>query len=388
MVLAIPAAFAANVARIFTLIGYRQVFFPAVESPQLHYFMGFLWLIPVVWFFFPRGERRLLPYTVETLHLAAAFSLLAPLISAPGGNLVALCTLLLLANARFEPSRLRHGGIALMGWVIVAVLIAGARMESLWLPWLILCPAITSVTVVGTLVGAALLPGTIPLLAMHPVAQWVILLAAGAWAWQQRRPAKNSTSLQSSEAPALPGMGRGLAVAMVLLVPFAASPVNAFFTRPAMPPSSVMPRDLGANSYRVRLVGQAPDLDLVWFEPTGEGRHHTLEVCMRYRGVSVQPTPFPNVKTDGKLWMREFFLQPDGLLFTYGDYLKRTFLPFSAAGVHVIASCPVDAMSAEVFAELSERSAGELMRLQKQDRIHRNRRALASAWAGRTPGAE
>ena len=79
---------------------------------------------------------------------------------------------------------------------------------------------------------------------------------------------------------------------------------------------------------------------------------------------------------------------PEGLVFTYGDYLKRTFLPFSAAGVHVIASCPIDAMSAEVFADLSQHSTEKLLHLQQQDRIHRERRSALTAMAGGKTGVE
>ena len=50
---AVPLAFLANLGRILSLIGYRLAFFPAVESAQLHYFLGFVWLLPFVRFFLP-----------------------------------------------------------------------------------------------------------------------------------------------------------------------------------------------------------------------------------------------------------------------------------------------------------------------------------------------
>lgn len=377
LLLAVPAAFVANVARILTLIGYRQVLYPAVESPQLHYFIGFLWLVPVVWFFCPRGERSVSRYVTETLHLAAALSLLAPLISAPGGSFVALGTLVLLANSRFDLGGAGRIGFRLAVWLVAALLIAGTRMESLWLPWLIACPAFTSLRAAGSLSGAVLLLGTIPLVAMHSAAQWGMLCAAGFVLWQWRQtstPVVADGRAMALKVPALRIAWPGV-VAVALLIPFAASPVNALFARRHAPPAATMPLDLGANAYRVRLLGQAPDLDLVWYEPTGEGRHHTLEVCMRYRGVTVQPAAVPDVKTDGQRWMREFFLQPGGQVLTYGDYLRKTFLPFSPAGVHVIASSPVEAMSAESFAESTGRLARELSRMLEQERLIQLRHA-------------
>lgn len=368
LLLAVPAAFAANVARILTLIAYRHFFFPTVESPQLHYFMGFLWLVPVVWFFCPRGDRSVGHYATETLQLAAGLSLLAPLMTAPGGNLVALCTLLLLANTRFDINSTPRPALALTAWLAATLLIGASSMESLWLPWLIACPAFTSSRAAFSLLGLPLLLGTIPLVAMHSIAQCIILAAAGLQLWQCRKvPAP--AILESGALPSSRPESRlawSAAVTIVLVLPFAAAPVYGLFAQRGTPPAAAMPRDLGADAYRVRLLGQPPDLDLVWYEPTGEGRHHTLDVCMRYRGVTLQPAAVADVKTDGQHWMREFFLLRSGLVLEYQDYLRRTFLPFSPAGVHVIASCPTNAMSAESFATISEQSARELCRMQQQ----------------------
>ncbi|MEI8042916.1 MAG: archaeosortase/exosortase family protein, partial [Verrucomicrobiota bacterium] len=187
LLLAVPAAFAANLARILTLIAYRQVLYPSVESPQLHYFIGFLWLVPVVWFFCPRGGRGVGRYAAETIHLAAALSLLAPLIPAPGGSVVTLCTLLLLAGSRFVSGRPGPIRWRLAGWLAAALLIGETRMESLWLPWLLSCPAFTGWRASSRMGGLALLLGTIPLVAMHNLAACGILLAAGFGFWRRNR---------------------------------------------------------------------------------------------------------------------------------------------------------------------------------------------------------
>jgi exosortase/archaeosortase family protein len=365
---AIPAAFAANLARILTLIAYRHVLFPTVESPQLHYFIGFLWLVPVVWFFCPRRERTVSRYAAETLQLAAGLSLLAPLISAPGGNLVALCTLLLLANSQFGVISPPRRTVTITVWLAAGLCIGASGMESLWLPWLIACPAFTSSRAVLSLPGLSLLLGTIPLVAMHSIAQWAMLAAAGFLLWQWKK-----VPAPASAAPAAVPLPTGVyrfawpaAVTMALMIPFAAAPVYGLFAERGSPPAAARPLALGTDAYRVRLLGQPPDLDLVWYEPTGEGRHHTLDVCMRYRGVTLQPASVDQVRTDGQHWMREFFLLRSGLLLRYEDYLRRTFLPFTPAGVHVIASSPTNAMTAEGFAVFSEQSVRELYRMHQQ----------------------
>ena len=97
MALAIPASVLANIARVLSIIVWRQTFYPAVESPQMHYFIGFLWLLPLLALFVPRAERPFVSYAVETSMLAAALSLIAPQAAAPapaavggrrGGDLV------------------------------------------------------------------------------------------------------------------------------------------------------------------------------------------------------------------------------------------------------------------------------------------------------------
>lgn len=365
LLLAVPAAMLANVARILTLIGYRHLLYPAVESPQLHYFIGFLWLVPLMWFFCPRGGRSVRRYTLETLHLAAALSLLAPLVLAPGGSLVALGTVLLLANSQFDRERMGQPAAPLVAWGAFAMLIAMTRMESLWLPWLIACPAFTSLRAAFSWTGFALWLGTLPLLAMHPVGQWGLPVVATLhiWQWSRSQSLTQKSSLSIATKPPRLSSAWAGAVTLALLIPFAASPLNGLLARPGVPPVAARARDLGANAFRLNLVGQPPDLDMVWYEPTGEGRHHALEVCLQYRGVTLRPAAVAQVKTDGQVWMREFFLQRGTLVQSYRDYLRRTFLPLSPAGIHLIASSRVESMTAESFAESSAQMARDVCQL-------------------------
>ena len=146
--------------------------------------------------------------------------------------------------------------------------------------------------------------------------------------------------------------------------PNAASSRRSSSVSNEFPPLGVMAREIDSNSYHIRLLGQPPDVDLTWYGPYGEGRHHTLKVCMRYRGVFLRPSDeSPAVMSDGHRWMREFFLQGSNLLLSYPEYLRRTFSPFSPPGIHIIATAPQESMTAESFAEVSERLAWQLKEL-------------------------
>jgi hypothetical protein len=93
----------------------------------------------------------------------------------------------------------------------------------------------------------------------------------------------------------------------------------------------------------------------MWYGPSGDGRHHTLPVCMRYRGIHLKTVAgSPVVMTDGKVWMREFFIQGDRLLSDYRAYLRHTLWPWSPAGVHLISSGPTNRMNSDAFARQSE----------------------------------
>lgn len=363
VVLTVPAAFLANVARILTLIAYRWLLYPAVESPQLHYFIGFLWLMPLLRFFVPRGGRANLVYGLETLFLAAVLSLLAPFMASPGGSLVAVATLVFLAGSHYRPAGTPGAWVGTLIWTIAAVLIAMASMESLWIPWLLACPRFVRPSLLRSPTGLVLLAGTIPVLAMHPVAPWLMLPAAAYEMWRLRHPPESAVASPANlPVPSLWAARLGAAgLALLTMLPFVASSIGGWNRSRELPPTGLMVRSMDINSYQVRLIGQPPDLTLTWYCAYGEGRHHTLPVCMRYRGILLRPTHTEaTVMTDGEVWMKEFFFQRNELLLSYGDYLRHTFSPLSAPGVHVIASCPAQAMSAPAFARLTERLAGQL----------------------------
>lgn len=359
---AVPLAFLANIGRILTLIGYRLLFFPSVESAQLHYFIGFVWLLPFVRFFLPPATAGSPPRWPGILQMAAALGLVAPHVTGPGGTLVTLCVLLALALSRYSLPGSRGDYLLAAAWVGAAPLIAIARMESLWLPWLLSCPLLLARPAGWFLTTPLVLLGTVPLAASHGVLKWLVLAAAGwsAWKWLVR------PAVTQSEAPPprLSWLGAG-ALALLLILPFVATSMIGGRANGEAPPTGTMSRLVEARAYEVRLLGQSRDLSVVWYEPSDGGRHHTLAVCMSYRGVRLQPTSHAAVQTDGQHWMQEFFLVGQDLIPTYRSYLRRTLRPFSPAGVHVIMVGPKTATTPERFAAEAESLARRLQELRQ-----------------------
>jgi hypothetical protein len=75
---------------------------------------------------------------------------------------------------------------------------------------------------------------------------------------------------------------------------------------------------------------------------------------MKYRGIDLEPAAEGSaVMTDGKVWMREFFLLPQGLLTSHTDYVWATLRPGKSSGIHLIAVASCEAMPEAEFAEAS-----------------------------------
>ncbi|MBM4221248.1 MAG: IS1634 family transposase, partial [Gammaproteobacteria bacterium] len=147
---------------------------------------------------------------------------------------------------------------------------------------------------------------------------------------------------------------------LLLLMPFVVSILSSFVSAHYPPPPGVMAESIENRGYRLRLIGQSPFVDIIWYGPYGHERHHALDVCMQFRGIRIEPVPeCPAISSSESLWMREYFIKNDRLLRSYSDYLLHTFAPFSSAGVNLIFSAPRASMSPHEF----ERQSDELARL-------------------------
>lgn len=349
-----PVAYVANILRILTLIAYRHCFFPMVEGPALHYFIGFVWVAPCLGIFLPRGGRAPQRYWLETLHLMAVLACLSPQVHGPGGSIVTITTLtLLIRNHHLGPSTSRPH-LASAAWLISGGFIGLVSMDSLWLPWLLACPWFCRWTSRSLITAAPLLAGAVPLIAMQPVAAVCVLTIAGWELWRLTR----GRSIEPTSPAVVPTafcwrrFALSVGASLALVLPFLATSLSGVLRPTLRPPAGTLWRELAANTYELRLLGQSRDIDLVCYGPAGDGRHHSLPVCMEYRGVTLQPSPeMPSVLTDGKFWRQEFFLQKGTLLTNYPDYLRATFWPWRSAGLHLIASAPVHKMSATTFSD-------------------------------------
>lgn len=353
----IPAAIIANVLRVLTLIGYRAVAYPSIESPQLHYFFGLFWLVPFAMLAMPRGARPSSVLAFELFHAACVVALLAPAATAPGGVELTVAVVLTLAHCRL-PEVVSRKRLFLTGvWVLAGVGIGLAAIESLWMPWLLLCPLVASAAWLRKPYGLVLLVACYPLFVLVPGSDWITWVAA-AWAVWKEFGAPGNVEESSPEHPRR-GLMAGASIFLVL--PFLASTLLAGDTQKLVPPPELVVVEVPGEGFEIALPGQEDEIGLLWYGSQGAGRHHTLKVCMQYRGVSLEDTPGqPGVCHDDEHWFREFFLQGGRLIATYPDYLKATAVPRSSPGVHLIFVSKKESMTPAEFDQRAARLAAEL----------------------------
>ena len=356
----VPAALVANVARVLTLVAYRQAMFPAVENPQMHYFMGLVWLVPFVTLLAPRHGRPRLHLAMEGLHAAAVVALLTPMSAMPNGGLVTTATVLALIHCRVRQDKVRLRVWLMPLWLLVGLGVGICGVESCWLPWLLICPLLLDSSWFMHPGAWCVVASTNTLLLLLPGASWVSIagLSIMAWNWW------NMQSLPVLAAP-LAGPGRAVAFACLLsfALPFTASTLLAPTREKIAPPIALIVTQLGGDGWEIRLPGQLEKIAAVWYGPTSSDRHHTVKVCMQYRGAELENVAeTPQVLTDGSQWIREFFLQSGKLHRDYTSYLRATFRPFASPGAHILFVTPCSSMSSAAFNQESEHLADELER--------------------------
>ena len=370
--LTVPAALLANVLRVLSLIGYREAFYPNVESPQLHYFLGLVWLLPFIAIVVPKGRRPLSHVLVEALQAASVVALLAPMSGVPGGDAITVAAIIGLAHSKVQTDALRLRTLLTLGWMLAAVGISLIGMESLWMPWLLTCPLLVSRQWILSPSGFILTAATHPLFGMIRGGNTVIWLAMGMACWQWLRESESMGALaEGAPSGSLPRWGmKPLAAGAFFILPFVASTLFARDHRTFVPPSSVTSQSIASDAFDVRIPDQPLNIGLVWFNPSGNGRHHSMKVCMKYRGVELEPTAeCADVFTDGQRYMREFYLQEGDLITSYPAYIKQTFRPLSSPGVHLIFFTNCDQMKPEAFNESCQKLAVRLHELSTKDEV-------------------
>jgi exosortase/archaeosortase family protein len=364
LALCVPAAMTANFLRVATIALYRHAAYPEAESAELHFLFGFMWLIPflalLIRDFRSPGTNRWL----EIVYVVVLLSLLAPVAFEPGGTIVAVCAVFWLSQGLSKTFPNSISVLAYSAWFAAALAIAWLRMESLWIPWLLVCPRFVPVRLLISPTGLIVLLGTIPVITMDATMQFVVMISL---AWNMWRVFGIETDIKTPEAPERQryiGSWNTSVLAVFAFAPFFLPSLIGTQNFAERPPAGVMTKRITPNGYQIRVAGQPADISLYWYSAFSDGRHHTVEACMRFRGITLENVSGEEsvFAGDGK-WYREFFIQNGHLASSYGQYLIRTLVPLSNAGVHIILQAPKSKMSASYFAMQSERIADRIFQI-------------------------
>lgn len=367
----VPAAVIANVCRVFTLIGYRELIYPSIETPQLHYFFGLFWLVPFAFLAMPPSPRHLTARVFELLHVATVIALLAPETFAPDGLGMTMAVVLALSHCRI-PENISRRRVVMMGvWILAAVLLSISGMESFWLPWMLLCPLMSDAKWIFSIPGAIIIMSAHPLFGLIPGASIITWSTVAYLVWdrfiieQPKPPGNDDPHIHWTwrERSLLAGS------CLLFLLPFISSTLIQNTGENWVPPKIADLKTIPGNGYLVTLPGQSNQIGMLWYNPSGTHRHHTLKICLKYSGVELEPTKDdPGVFTDGGHWFKEFFLQNGKLIPTHVQYLISTATPASSPGIHLILVCDSSSMSAQKFDEAANKLVEELFNLIKREK--------------------
>ena len=359
----IPAAILANVLRVFTLIGYREFNYPAIETPQLHYFFGLFWMVPFALIAMPRSPRHLTARVFELIHVAAVIAIFAPLTYGPGGLGMTIAVVLGLSHCHLPEQISKRRIVMLCIWLAAAMVFAFAGMESFWLPWLIVCPLISDARWIFSPAGGVLTLATHPLFALIPGAEVATWAAIAYVVWKKFIQNQPESPDEDRHVDWSWGRERPLLVAVSILfvLPFLSSTILGQKHEALIPPESAIKSTIPGDGFSILMPGQSPKIGLLWYNPSGTHRHHTLKICLKYRGVELEPSDDdPNVFTDGSHWLREFFIQGDKLIPSHLQYVISTLKPGSSPGIHLIYVTDSIAMSAREFDQETQQMATAL----------------------------
>ena len=333
------AALAANILRVFMLIGYRLILYPEVESPQMHYFLGYLSMIPFALLLLPHHTRAKKYLWFELIYTSSIFGLLSPLLILPGHWVTAIGVIVCLIQTKFVECIRRRALIASTLWLLLAAAIAWIGIESLWLPWLLACPILCRLRWISSPIGVACLATACPIFILIPSHELIAIgiFAAAFLVSHNKTEIKVFKTHAFQERVSLP-IERATCVCLgaAMLFPFISSLLFLEKTEASEPPTEVWKMEITGAGYHIRTPEQPKHLSLLWYKPQGSDRHHALEVCLKYRGTILEQTEYADVQTDGDHWFREYFIVEGELIASHQDYLISTLGFRKNPGVHLI----------------------------------------------------
>jgi hypothetical protein len=144
---------------------------------------------------------------------------------------------------------------AYLAWGIAAVLIARSNMESLSIPWLLICPRLVSWRLLSSWIGLIILSGSVSLLAMRPEWQLVVGAALAYRLYLMIRGEQTPTAQDAAGRPKAPEIA---ALTLLGVAPFALSAAIGMEHPAERPPGAAMTKQLTFNSYQLRLTAASP----------------------------------------------------------------------------------------------------------------------------------
>jgi len=348
LVSCVPLTLALNLARVALIAVYRFAFYPAWEGEHLHYLFGLLTIAPAV-MLITRGRYPARVAPAKLAYLVCVLALASAEFDSPGGMWVLGASVGVLLPILLDERPTQVSPLAAGAWLLLALLIGAARAESLWLPWLLVSPWFQSWQRFSW-TTVCLLPGTVPMIALQWPVQ-VLVLTAGSWRtwqlWQADLPDPQPAPDQSTR-----WLSGGV---LTLALPFLAAPLLSLPVDSVLPPSTVMRKPMGPGSFLIRAVGQTPSISVMWFGSGAAGRHHALQNCLRFKGVSTQIVQHdPLILETPTSYLRESFVLDGRRIDSYRAYALRCLPPFTSSGAHLIVEGRKDRCDLAVFAQESE----------------------------------
>jgi exosortase/archaeosortase family protein len=343
ILITLPAALLANLLRILCILAYRMFAYPNNESPELHFLIGFITILPFV-HLLNRQVISTLPLLqrLEILYFAVIFSLVIPITWEPNGWQVALSatSIMALFLSPFPQSKNRW---ALWSWISIGLMIGLSKMESLWLPWSITCPVFFDGTrILRRPFAWLILLSTITLVVIQPFWQW-LLWPALMIEWSKFNQPTTQALRQDSTIKNL---------AWIILIgftfPFILPTLHLKLpTQETIPPQAIV-KKLKKNQYLLQFVGQQEDLRIYWYQSAKNDRHHAAATCMQFSESNFEQLS-ENLLASESLWIFEQFIVNEQLLNTYRDYLVKTWAPWSSTGAHLIITGSRNELDREAF---------------------------------------